>query len=264
MGKIVWLASYPKSGNTWLRAFLHNLFRNPAAWFREFDPRPATQLSYEDVAKLRPKVQAALTRVFPDNVFVKTHSALVESHGVPMHMMELTAGAIYVMRNPLDVVVSFADHYGLTIDAAIVELNRPMMMSPNEERHVYQVFGSWSENVESWTANPNPALHVMRYEDMLEKPLETFGKVARFLGLKPAPDRLQRAIDLAAFGKLRQQEEQTGFRERSEKSERFFREGRAGQWREKLTPAQIEAITAAHRAQMTRFGYLPLPPITRH
>ena len=78
MGKLIWLASYPKSGNTWLRAFLHNLMRNPnepydinrltdftlsdaqMRWYQLFDPRPGPQISAEEVAVLRPKVHEAI------------------------------------------------------------------------------------------------------------------------------------------------------------------------------------------------------------
>jgi len=277
MGKIVWLASFPKSGNTWLRAFLHNLFRRPdeaydinrlidfctsdsaIGNFTAAAGGPVTGMSRAEIARLRPKVHELLTKVFPDNVFVKTHHALVEENGVPTITMAHTAGAIYVVRNPLDVVLSFADHFGLSIDDAIAEMNRPGMSTEVTEGHVHQVYGSWSENVESWTSRPNPALHVMRYEDMLAQPEQTFGAVARFLGLNPAPDRLRRAIEQSSFETLQRQEARHGFKERSKASRRFFREGRAGQWRERLAPAQVEALVKAHEKQMRRFGYLPLP-----
>jgi hypothetical protein len=277
MGKIVWLASYPKSGNTWLRVFLHNLFRDPdepydinqidkfsvsdsaAGWYKQLDPRPVTELSPEEIAQLRPKVHKLLTGIFPDNVFVKTHSALVESHGTPTVTMEYTAGAIYIVRNPLDVVISYAHHYGRDLDDAIKEVNRPGLQTQTGARHVYELLGSWTEHVASWTARPSPALHVMRYEDMLNEPERAFGGVTRFLGLNPRRERLLKAIEQSSFRNMQEQESQRGFEERSDKAERFFREGRAGQWREAMTPAQIEAVVAAHRQQMTRFGYYPLP-----
>ena len=99
----------------------------------------------------------------------------------------------------------------------------------------------------------------MRYEDMLDRPLQSFGAVTRFLGLNPSEERLHRAVEQSSFEKLRQQEDEKGFIERSQVSQRFFRAGRAGQWRTVLTPAQVEAITTAHEAPMRRFGYLPLP-----
>jgi hypothetical protein len=119
--------------------------------------------------------------------------------------------------------------------------------------------GSWTEHVVSWTGRPSPGLHIMRYEDMLREPERAFGAVTRFLGLNPRRERLLKAIEQSSFRNMQEQESRKGFEERSDKSERFFREGRAGQWREVMTPAQIEAIVTAHRQQMTRFGYYPLP-----
>jgi hypothetical protein len=276
MGKLIWLASYPKSGNTWLRAFLHNLMRNPEAaydinrltdftlsdaqirWYQLFDPRPGPQISKEEVASLRPKVHEAMTRSHPDSVFVKTHNAMVEDRGTPMITMAHTAGAIYVIRNPLDVAISYAHHYGLTLDAAIAALATPGLQSENEEIHCYERYGSWSEHVMSWTHRPSPGLHVVRYEDMLESPHKTFAGVAAFLGLKPARERLEKAIKLSSFKVLREQEKRHGFIERTANAEWFFREGKAGQWRKTLSSAQVDAVIGAHREQMSRFGYWPV------
>jgi len=277
MGKIIWLASFPKSGNTWLRAFLHNLMRNPdeaydinrltdftlsdarMAWYSLFDQRPGPQISKEEVAALRPKVHEAMTRVHPDSVFVKTHNALVEDRGTSMITMQYTAGAIYVVRNPLDVAISHSHHYGITLDESIQAMNTPGLQSINEEVYCYERYGSWSENVMSWTQNPNPGLHVVRYEDMLVSPHKTFTGVVGFLGIKATRDRIDKAIKLSSFKVLREQEKRHGFRERTANAEWFFREGKSGQWRSVLTPQQVEALTAVHKEQMERFGYWPLP-----
>ena len=79
----------------------------------------------------------------------------------------------------------------------------------------------------------------------------------RFLGLSPPPERLTKAIEFSSFQALRAQEESAGFRERAERQERFFRVGKAGQWREVLTEAQVRRIVSSHREQMARFGYVP-------
>jgi len=277
MGKIIWLASYPKSGNTWLRAFLHNLLRNPptgydinsmtdftigdsgVVWYTPLIGREPGDWSFEEVGKVRRKAQQTMTEAYPDSVFVKTHNALVaDAYSGPLITFEFTAGAIYIVRNPLDVVISYSHHLGKTIDQSIEILNSPYSGTPNTNRNVYQVLRTWSEHVASWTARPHPGLHVIRYEDMMDEPEKTFAGVATFLGLKPPRERLLRAIERCRFEELRKREEAHGFAERSEFTERFFREGRAGQWRDVLSEAQVKCIVAAHRPTMQRYGYYPV------
>ena len=120
MGGLIWLASYPKSGNTWTRAFLHNFIRqgedthdindmraltstdNAPGWFKDFIDKPQEQWTPEDVAKARPQAHQLIHDSTEGFVFLKTHNALMGYAGVPMITMRLTAGAIYIVRNPLD------------------------------------------------------------------------------------------------------------------------------------------------------------------
>jgi hypothetical protein len=276
MGALVWLASYPKSGNTWMRAFLHNLFMNPAEplppdtltrftvsdthkpWYKAANGGvPVDGYTQEQLAPLRPKAHHLMTQAYPDSVFVKTHAANFEHCGVPLITPEVTAGAIYIVRNPLDVVISMTHHYGIDLDEAIERLGREQGGTAEGETNIPQFLSSWSTHVVSWTSKPNSQLHVVRYEDMLDKAFATFGGVAQFLGLPPSKDRLQKAIRFSSFNALKTLEKKHGFIERSEYAEAFFREGKKGQWRTLLTPAQVDAVVTRHREQMERFGYLP-------
>ena len=99
--------------------------------------------------------------------------------------------------------------------------------------------------------------HVVRYEDMLAKPGAAFGAVSRYLGLEPPRQQLERAIQFSSFEELRGQERRNGFVEQGPVDNAFFRQGQAEEWRHRLTPAQIEAITRAHGEVMARHGYLP-------
>ena len=275
MGAIIWLASYPKSGNTWMRAFLHNMLRDPdkpipindidkftigdaaVGWYRRFTSKTGDQLSLEDLAELRPKVHRSFTQAFPDSVFVKTHSYMGESCGTPLITMEVTAGAIYVVRNPLDVTLSFADHFGLSIDKTIAAMSREGGHSKPSEQAVVEFINGWSQHGKSWTQMPHPSLHVVRYEDMKAKPLHTFRKVTRFLGVSPSDERISKAIRFSSFKEMKKQEERGGFKERSDHSTAFFRSGGTGGWRKNLTEQQVARIVDLHREQMARFGYLP-------
>jgi hypothetical protein len=276
MGGIIWLASYPKSGNTWLRAFLHNLLRNPekpaninqldqfclgdsqAQWYYQVsDHKDLTGVPNEAVAQLRRQVHDAFTKVHPDSVFAKTHNFLGQAFGAELVTMEHTVGAIYVLRNPLDMAVSMADHFGTDFDGAIEMLADPQAMTPSGDLNAFEFYNTWSKHVASWTAGKNEGLMHVRYEDMTNKPAQTFRRIAKFLGLNPSKARLDKAIRFSSFKVLQGQEKKDGFRERSGHSERFFRSGKLGQWRQVLSKSQIDQVVSDHHEQMERFGYLP-------
>jgi hypothetical protein len=274
---IVWLASYPKSGNTWTRAFLHNLVHVTSGQKRDQKINELNQFSvgiaskplYKDVlgfdpndldeiAAARGRVQQYVADAVEGLIFVKTHQALVIDRGHPAINFSVTAGAIYIVRNPLDVAISYSHHLGRSIDFAIEFMNLKNAETAVTNKQVYEVYGSWSQNVLSWTRKPHPAIYVMRYEDMLAEPHKTFGALARHLLFKPTEQQLADAIDRSSFERLREQEEKAGFKERPDRADqRFFRDGRAGQWKEVLTPQQVQRIVDAHHEQMQRFGYLP-------
>lgn len=275
MGALIWLASYPKSGNTWVRSFLHNLLQNsdePAdinalntfclgsssrRWFEQVSPVPLEQLKPEALARLRPVAQAKMTTTSRDSIFVKSHNHLGAWFGVPLHNMQVTAGAIYILRNPLDVVLSFAGHLGMSIDDTISFMGTAGAGTKLSVKHVPEVYDSWSAHVASWTEKKNPQLFVVRYEDLYEQPREAFGKLAQFLGLVPDEARLAKAIRNSSFEVLSGQEKNKGFKERPPHAAAFFREGRPAQWRDSLTDAQIRKVVSDHRMQMERFGYVP-------
>ena len=274
MGSILWLASYPKSGNTWLRVFLKSVLEpnSPlelnklaeafpydiaAHYYRRLDPRPVTEYTRSEVLAMRPLVHRMIADENSHITFVKTHSARVIEDGHALLTPSLTVGAIYIVRNPLDVVISFSHHSGKSIDQTIDMMNLSTAVDSASELRVSEHFGSWSENVESWTRRPEKSIHVVRFEDMCEAPTKTFRSICSFLGLDARPAHIERALKRSSFRVLREYERRHGFNERPASSGAFFREGRAGQWTSVLTTAQVSRLISAHEAQMTRFGYLP-------
>ncbi len=276
MGNIVWLASYPKSGNTWMRAFLHNLFRDPkqamninqmtgslsqgessSGWYRLIDSRPPEEWTHDDIARMRPRAHEMIAQSQTGSVFCKTHCALLSVRGFPTVNMQVSAGAIYIIRNPLDVVISFADFQGVDIDMATKMMATENFETPVGGSNVTEALGSWSQHVASWTGSEGQMLKTVRYEDLKSSPVKTFGAVTKFLQLDVPRGRLERAIKNSSFKVLKAQEDKFGFVERSPNQERFFRSGKSGAWRDTLTDDQIAAIVDTHREQMERFGYVP-------
>ncbi len=275
---LVWLASYPKSGNTWTRAFLSNLATILAGEIKELDVNAIgrfsagenftsyyadrlgfkpTEKHRKEVAALRHEVQQSIADQYDDLVFVKTHNGLVIDHGRSIINFAVTSGAIYIVRNPLDVAISLSHHMGETIDDTIEIMGLPDAETTINDLRVYEIWGSWSQNVASWTRKPHRAIYVMRYEDMLNEPQKTFGALARHLLLDATPPQVDLAIERSTFAKLKSLEDKTGFIEKPETAQRFFREGRAGQWKEILSPQQVDRIVKDHGEQMARFDYLP-------
>jgi hypothetical protein len=278
MGKIIWLASYPKSGNTWLRVFLANYRQdngepvsiNDLEAFPIASARPmfdlaagveASDLTEDEIERLRPSIYDHIARETEETIFLKVHDAYTyTSEGRPLLSESATAGAVYIIRNPLDVSVSFANHSTRDIDTIITRMadetyafcSRPDRL----HNQLLQRLLSWSGHVKSWINAPNLRLHVMRYEDMKQNPLETFAAALRFCGLSDETERVEKALACSSFDELQKQEKEQGFREKPPKVASFFRKGEVGAWREQLTERQIERIIADHGEVMRRFGYL--------
>jgi len=271
LGKIVWLASYPKSGNTWLRVFLHNYINRPdepasinkltklsasecnAAFFHAYLPGPPAAYTTQDVQRVRPQVHRDLTKLHPDLVFIKTHNANRAVHGIPLCTPALTAGAIHIIRDPRDVAVSYAAYTGLPLDETIAFMSQSGAANRGTAQQVFEVLGSWSNHTESWTSAPK-FLH-LRYEDMLNNPTHEFGRIIHYLGGGPDPARLAKAVAFSAFATLAQQESAHGYQAASPTASPFFRQGRAGAWREVLSETQRAKIESDHGPMMKKFLY---------
>jgi hypothetical protein len=272
-GGILWLASYPKSGNTWVRIFLENLFRNadqPAsindlgvvsvsdalpALYEEAAGRPVSDLSDDDLDALRPTVQATLASR-PETTIVKTHNRLATYKTHPLISLDQTMGAIYVVRNVFDVVVSLADHYGFTLDQAIDGLASDDMKTRTTPSAIVQHLGPWGEHVQSWTEIPGFEPLVLRYEDLRTHPFREFSRVVKFLKLPAKPDRIKKAIRFSNFEEVSRQEKHGGFKERVRADQVFFRGGKVGGWRDHLSDRQVQTLIEHHRPVLRALRYL--------
>lgn len=276
---ITWLASYPKSGNTWFRIFLKNLMAGadePAklqgigcsiasarAVFDNIAGIDSSEMSHDEIDWYRPRVYEQLVAEndqFP--MFMKTHDAWsLLPGGQPVLSAKATVGAIYFVRNPLDVAVSFAYHSGHEdFDQTIAQ------MGSRETGHfchgnrrlanqLRQLMFGWSGHVESWMQS-DANVHVMRYEDMKADPLKTFSEAVSFAGLEKTEEEIDAALDKARFENLQKMEQEDGFREKTVGSNAFFRKGKVGSWREKLNGKQVQKIIDDHGTLMRQLGYL--------
>ena len=271
---IVWLASYPKSGNTWTRIFIANYLANrqeplPINQIHRFGIGDSIANMYHKAAGRQIDVgnipltihlrERVLQGVVDNNVdinLMKTHNIRKTTHGVELIPAKFTRSAIYVMRNPLDMVLSYARHYSFTLERAVEVIGHSENANAPGPKNVAMFLGSWSEHVRSWTSlSPYPHL-VLKYEDMLADPHTEFTKVLKHLGVPIDQERLDRAIEFSSFKELTRQEADSGFIEKPDNTEKFFSKGQSGQWKTDLSQDLVDQICSDHHHVMKRYGYL--------
>jgi aryl sulfotransferase len=289
MNERVWLASYPKSGNTWFRVLIGCLALKDgeavdvnmtaakggiASARMPFDLTTLIDsdlLTADEIDRLRPRVYEALAQSLeeepeeagetPALEFVKTHDAYtMTSAGEPLLAGARGAkAAILIVRDPRDIVASLANHNQSTLDEAIGVMNDPdaalCAKSDRVHKQFRQIMLSWSGYVESWLDQPDIPVHLVRYEAMKRDTAATFAEAMAFAGQPISLEEAARAARLADFSELQAQERERGFGEKPPRTEAFFRKGQTGAWRDELTPEQVECIEAAHAPMMARLGY---------
>jgi|WetSurSiteA1Bulk_404760.scaffolds.fasta_scaffold00357_5 hypothetical protein len=276
--KIVWLASYPKSGNTWFRAFLtallnpniteidiNDLYQTTIASNRQlFDDVTgvsSSDLKQEEIERLRPLVYRMNAQESGEILYHKVHDAWTFTNdGNALFPADITKAVLYFIRNPLDVAVSFSHHLNTSIDRTIKIMNDPeyAFCQRNDLLHnqLRQRLLTWSGHVKSWVDDSHLPILVIRYEDMQTKPAETFSQATAFLGMNVKLKEIETALNLSSFNRLKQMEILKGFSEKNAASPIFFRSGIAGDWKNNLSGEQVENIIQLHREVMVRYGYL--------
>lgn len=276
-GGIYWLASYPKSGNTWMRAFIAGLtgekdevdinvletgeIASSYGLVEEALGFEISELSQEEIDRYRPHAYRWIARQMKKPEYHKIHDAYTYlPEGEPLIPPEATRGALYIVRNPLDVAISFAHHSHCSIDQSIMNMGNPTFAFCAGKKRLHnqlrQKLLSWSDHVKSWLDAPGLNRLMIRYEDMQGSPLETFSRAARFLGLPDDELSVSRALESCKMEKLQRQEAEKGFKEKMPLASSFFRKGIVGDWVETLTTEQVRALLKDHGDMMTALGYL--------
>lgn len=295
MSGIIWLASYPKSGNTWCRMLISNLFTqgDRAADINDPDERisiASARLPFEDVTLiesdlltpdeadiLRPRVFDAIAsgsyevastmpwrnrRDWP--TIIKVHDAYtLTPEGEPL--LGAAQGAILIVRDPRAVAPSFANHMNCPLDRAIElmasEATTFGLLPGKLSLQMRQKLLSWHAHAQSWLDQTDVPVHLVRYEDLKRDTAAVFRDAMHFAGRRISRDEAERAARLADFARLQGQERVMGFSEWPSRRgfHSFFRRGEADGWRSELSDRQIMRIESGHGEMMQRLGY----PLTR-
>ena len=279
MNNVTWLASYPKSGNTWTRAFLTALtgdkcevninglgritIASAALPFEFAVGMRVSDLTEDEIELLRPAAHQFLADQVESHYFLKAHDAYTYTkQGVPLFPAAATHSAIYLLRNPLDVAVSWANHSGITIQNAVNQLNNKnhclsfRSLKGTLGTQLRQRMFTWGEHVTSWVDAKEIRVLPIRYEDMKSNAVEAFSRITTFTELDKTDEQIRAAEAQCRFEKLKQQEEEKGFREKMAKCDSFFNRGETGYWKAELTDAQVSEIINHNSEVMKRFGYL--------
>jgi aryl sulfotransferase len=286
--RIIWLASYPKSGNTWLRLLLahvlaqdgqaadiNNLFLGGIASSRgSFDSIVLIDsglLTHDEIDDLRPRASAALAqKAFEFGLtgedaspvrFTKVHDAYaINSSGEPLLGGSAGAhGAIVIVRDPRDIASSLAYHLALSIEEAITFMgDHDAALAKGTNQQAFQLrqkLRAWSEHVASWLDQIDIPVHVIRYEDLHHDTVAALSRALAFAGLSASLEKINQAVASCDFTVLRDEERLNGFAEAPRRGAIFFRRGEVGAWRDELSHEQITRIEARHWQIMQRLGY---------
>lgn len=268
---IVWLASYPKSGNTWLRCLLEAYRRNGlldindlrisssdggASLVRAVSPVPLAELGFRGEMLLRPAVLMHLVARLTGSPMVKTHFANIQPDGGLPHLVpaDVTKKAVYVVRDPRSVFASFCRFFAYSPDMAAEAMNRVDFRIGGAGDFATSLVSSWSNNVRSWVGEQAFPVHVVKYEDMLADAGKELTEVLEFLGEDVDEERVEKAVEAASIDRLNADEGEQGFRENASK-QAFFGSG-GTRWRNDVAPRWVKQIEADHGDVMTALGYL--------
>jgi hypothetical protein len=277
MSKVVWLASYPKSGNTWMRTFLWALknkgplnlnristggiFSGKQILEQALDVNP-DWLHPEEIDRLQRVAYRHHFEVSKQQLIVKIHDAYTMSpwDGLPRIPLSSDHLVVYIVRNPIDVVPSFANHSSKDYDSIIEKsLNNPkggLSMKAGWGNQFAQPMGTWSMHVESWLDQRVAPVHLVRYEDMKTNPFQTFKGVVMAMQLSHSDEEIQHAIERTRFDVIKELEEKQGFREKANPDSSFFFHGRVGRGKEVLNQKQIDQVVKIHSSMMERLEYV--------
>jgi hypothetical protein len=274
MTRITWLASYPKSGNTWLRAIVDRIVRpecpfdvnalgETAPAFSRLTERFIADHGVEvplsapgEVRRYWAATQREICSRSEKDVFLKTHNVAAKFDCGHFPEPSMTKSAIYMVRDPRDVAISFAWHYRHPVGLAVAALctSSTFNFKPQQIGRT-ELLLSWGEHVAAWTALKRFPLLVLRYEDLLANPGAEIHRIAGFLGRQVSETEVHDIAAATAFEQLRRQEAARGFTE-AVRSGGFFRVGKAQQWRDVNDQSVFQPLLDKFSRLMRRYGYL--------
>ena len=281
---IIWITSYPKSGNTWVRSLLVSYLYSDNGVFnfdllKKIQQFPSKQYlkfflkDFTDIKKISDHWIAAQDRInlFNDKtIFLKTHSALCRLENNSFTNKNNTKAAIYIVRDPRNLITSLSHHYSLNIDQAFDFMSdKQKMLFTNEyglgDFGIATVLGSWSEHYKSWQNIKFAPILFIRYEDLIEDTKNTFISILNFLktliDIKIDEKKIINTVNNCSFEKLAEKEKTEGFFEsvtskKNQEKMNFFYLGKKNNWKKLLNPKVEKKIRETFKREMKELEYI--------
>jgi len=275
--KIFWIASYPKSGNTWMRAIIASLFFTNDGVFkfelfkkvRNFEReenytfvKSINNKDYQNlsnikiISKYRQEAQKK-AEIFDGNfAFYKTHSANIVADNYRYTSEETTLGLIYMIRDPRDIAISYGHHKDVNLKTIINLITNESAIY--DSKHPY-FLSSWNHHYNSWINLQVPKL-IIKYEDLLINTEKILHDIVNFfyniykIKFSNIEIKTKNILNSTNFKKLQDYENKFGFIEA--RNGKFFRKGKAMQWEKKLSKKQRDQIEKEFMTTMKILGYL--------
>jgi hypothetical protein len=281
---IFWIASYPKSGNTWIRALISTYYYSQDGIFSEklikkigqfpekihFNGFDYNQEIVTDTTRFWIKAQ---DRINEDKKikFKKTHNCLSSINGYKFTNKENTIACIYVVRDPRNLITSLKNHYELNYDEALKFMtNEKKFIFDHHKKNDYsdfQYISSWENNILSWKNQSEFPIKMIRYEDLLSNTYSTFEDLIKFINkvLKinelVNKKKLKNSIYSTSFEELKKYEKNFGFSEavnsiNDQKKIPFFNLGPANNWKKILDEDLQNKLNVIFNKSLKFFSYI--------
>ena len=284
---IIWLASYPKSGNTWLRSLLSSYLFSKDGIFNFKLLNKIKQFSSKNITSNFKNETSYQTRVSQNWIpaqeiinrdnkihLLKTHNAMCEINGNRFTNSTNTLAAIYITRDPRNLITSLSNHYKLTLDGAFeFMINKkkiifPINLSQNKNDRNFKDFNflsDWGNHYRSWKNINFCPVKIIKYEDFLIDTRKTFMEtltfLSRFIKITFEESKINSSIRSTHFDNLSQMENKEGFHEsasseKTGKKIKFFNLGKNNNWKKLLDKKVAQKIETHFKNEMSNLGYL--------
>ena len=276
---IIWIASYPKSGNTWLRSFISSYYFSKKGKFNFSLLMNILQFPSVKFTKknLNSELEASNNWIYNQNQFfsgenihfIKTHNSLNQYKGNSFTTNNLSLGAIYIVRDPRNLITSMTHHYSLSYEQAykkLIDENASLLEKSREGDYSnFSFLGSWSSHFRSWKNSKDFKTLFIKYEDLENNKYDTFKKIVQFINsLKQDKSSLNEkkflnSINSTNFSNLRNKEEIEGFEEsvnsKSGERKRFFNLGFNNRWQKILPKNILTKLNNNLQSDLNDLGY---------